>query len=125
MLIFLLYFTIELVIAMRQAKELFLWKPKNKIKLQDDYIKAIHEFKDKISDDDKKELEKAVKEAEKHLESNDKSELENAGKELSEKMQSIGAKLYQAAADDAKSDDKKSDGKSSDDAVEGEVVDKK
>lgn len=32
---------------MRQAKELFLWKPKNKIKLQDDYIKAIQdpEFK--------------------------------------------------------------------------------
>ena len=32
---------------MRQAKELFLWKPKNKINLQDDYIKAIQdpEFK--------------------------------------------------------------------------------
>ena len=84
------------------------------------------EFKDKISDDDKKELDKAVKEAEKHLKDDDKDELEKAGKELSEKMQSIGAKLYQAAAEDAKKSDAKGDDKSSsDDAVEGEVVDKK
>ena len=76
---------------------------------------------------DKKELDKAIEEAEKHLKSEDKDELEKAGKELSEKMQSIGAKLYQAAAEEAKkSEGDKSDDKSSgDDAVEGEVIDKK
>ena len=82
------------------------------------------EFKDKISDEDKKAVEGAVKEAEEKLKSEDKDELEEAYKTLSERVQSIGAKLYQQAegsmdgADDGKSDDKKSD-----DAVEGEVVD--
>ena len=42
-------------------------------------------------------------------------------------MQSIGAKLYQAAAEEAKKaeGDKSDDKSSGDDAVEGEVVDKK
>ena len=91
------------------------------------------EFKDKISDDDKKAIEEAVKVAEGKLKSDDKDELETAQKDLSEKIQSIGAKLYQQSADDAKTDDKdggstkttrkKADDKSDDDAVEGEVVD--
>lgn len=80
------------------------------------------EFKDKISDDDKKELSKAVEEAEKHLKSESKDELESATKELSEKMQSIGANLYQTAAKESKDD--KSDGKD-DGPVEGEVVNDK
>lgn len=80
------------------------------------------EFKDKISDDDKKELSKAVEEAEKHLKAESKDELESATKELSEKMQSIGAKLYQTAAKESKGD--KSDGKD-DGPVEGEVVNDK
>lgn len=79
------------------------------------------EFKDNISDDDKKEIEKAVKEAEGHLQAESKDELESATKELSEKIQSIGAKLYQAAASKESATDDKKDG----DAVEGEVVDNK
>lgn len=84
------------------------------------------EFKDKISDDDKREIDKAVKEAEGHLKDEKKDELEAAQKELSEKIQAIGAKLYKAAAEEEskKSADKKDD-KSDDGAVEGEVVDKK
>ena len=83
------------------------------------------EYKDKISDDDKETIKKAVAEAKEKLEKNadDKDELEAATKALNDAIMPIGAKLYQAAADDkkdAKSDDKK-DG---DDAVEGEVVDK-
>ncbi|HMS93501.1 MAG TPA: molecular chaperone DnaK [Candidatus Saccharibacteria bacterium] len=80
------------------------------------------EYADKISDDDKKVIEEAVEEAKKHLESDDKDQLEKASNELLEKIQSIGAKLYEAAAkeesdkdDEAKSDDK-------DEPVEGEVV---
>ena len=89
------------------------------------------EFKDKISDDDKKTIEEAVKAAEEKLESEDKDELESAQKELSEKIQTIGAKMYEAAAkeeeakaDNAGSDEDKSK-KSKDEPVEGEVVDEK
>lgn len=83
------------------------------------------EFEGKISDDDKKVIEEAVAEAKKHLESTDKDELEKAGSELLEKIQGIGAKLYEAAAKEASASDdtKKSDDK--DEPVEGEVVDDK
>ena len=88
------------------------------------------EYKDKISDDDKKAIEKAVEEAEKHKNSDDKDELEKAAKELQDAIMPIGAKMYEAAAkesegesDDEKKSDKKS--KKDDDAVEGEVVDEK
>lgn len=86
------------------------------------------EFKDKITEDDKKALTEAAAEAEKHLKAESKDELESATKELSEKMQSIGAKLYQAAAGSTKqSGDQKSgeSGGADSDTVEGEVVDKK
>lgn len=78
------------------------------------------EFKDKISEDDKKAVEAAVKEAEGHLKSEDKGELESAQKTLSEAIQKVGAKLYQQAAQEASKNNKKDDG-----PVEGEVVDKK
>lgn len=78
------------------------------------------EFKDKISEDDKKAVEAAVEEAEGHLKSEDKSELESAQKTLSEAIQKVGAKLYQQAAQEASKNNKKDDG-----PVEGEVVDKK
>lgn len=79
------------------------------------------EFKDKISDDDKKAIEEAVKTAEGELESDDKEKLEAAAKALSDTIMPIGAKLYQAAGEDAKSDatDK------GDEPVEGEVVEEK
>lgn len=87
------------------------------------------EYKDKISDDDKKVIEKAVEEAEKVQKDDaaDKDTLEAAVKSLNDTIMPIGAKLYEAAskeepAGDAKSDDKKS-GK--DEPVEGEVVDDK
>jgi len=86
------------------------------------------EYKDKISDDDKKAIKDAVEEAKKVLNNNDadKDALESAAKDLSDKIMPIGAKMYQAAQDDAKnakSDDKKSDTDDGE-AVEGEVVDK-
>ena len=85
------------------------------------------EFKDKISDDDKKAIEDAVKEAENRTSSDDKDELEKAAKDLQDAIMPIGAKMYQQAADDKKADDSKEDGKKSDkdEPVEGEVVDEK
>ena len=82
------------------------------------------EFKDKISDEDKKAIEGALKEAEDKLKSEDKDELEEAYKTLSERVQSIGAKLYQQAdATKGETEGAESDDKKSDDPVEGEVVD--
>ena len=89
------------------------------------------EFKDKISDDDKKAIESAVEEAEKHKESEDKDELEAAIKALNDAIMPIGAKMYQQASEEPKAentesgDDKKKKSKKDDEAVEGEVVDEK
>jgi len=96
------------------------------------------EYKDKISDDDKKVIEDAVAEAEKHKDSEDKDKLEAAMKALNDAIMPIGAKMYEAASaeepvyeaasaeEPAVEDDKKSDKKDKkDEAVEGEVVDEK
>lgn len=83
------------------------------------------EFKDKISDEDKKVITDAIEEAKKHKDATDKDELESAAKALNDAIMPIGAKMYEAAskegapADDA-SADKKTDG-----PIEGEVVDDK
>lgn len=80
------------------------------------------EYKDKISDDDKKAIADAVEEAKKHVGSDDKDALEAAAKALTDAIMPIGAKLYEAASKEEKpaEDDKKSD---KDEPVEGEVVD--
>ncbi len=80
------------------------------------------EHKDKISDDDKKIIEEAAEAAKKVKddEKADKEALEAATKELNDKIMPIGAKLYQAAAEEKPSED---DGKKDDEPVEGEVVD--
>lgn len=87
--------------------------------------KMPNEFKDKISDDDKKVITDAVEEAKKHQSSDDKAELENAMKALNEAIMPIGAKMYEASSKEAseKSGDKKSDDKN--EPVEGEVIDEK
>ena len=90
------------------------------------------EFKDKISDDDKKVIETAVEAAKKVKDDDkaDKDTLEAAAKELTDTIMPIGAKLYEEAAkedapaeDAAEADDKKDKKSKVDDAVEGEVVD--
>lgn len=82
------------------------------------------EYKDKISDDDKKVIEDAVAEAEKKKDSEDKDELEAAVKALNDAIMPIGAKMYeQAAKEESKPDDEKKSDK--DEPVEGEVVDEK
>ena len=84
------------------------------------------EFKDKISEDDKKAIDEAVKEAEKHKDADDKDELEAAIKALQDAIMPIGAKMYQQAAEDNKADEPTGDKKSDkDEPVEGEVVDEK
>ena len=89
------------------------------------------EFKDKISDEDKKVIETAVEEAEKHKDATDKDELEAAVKTLNDAIMPIGAKMYQQTNEDktssdgdaSENEDKKSN--KGDDPIEGEVVDEK
>jgi molecular chaperone DnaK len=83
------------------------------------------EFKDKISDEDKKAITDAVEEAKKHKDATDKDELESAAKALNDAIMPIGAKLYQAAAEEEAPASEDGDDKKSDEAVEGEVVDDK
>lgn len=79
------------------------------------------EFKDKISDEDKKTIEEAVSVAEKEVESDDKEKLEAATKALNDAIMPIGAKMYEAASNEAEGAD---GDKKADEPVEGEVVDK-
>jgi len=89
------------------------------------------EFKDKISDEDKKVITDAVEEAKKHQTSEDTDELKTAAKALSDAIMPIGTKMYQQASEaseaqpsEASAKDGKTD-KKDDEAVEGEVVDEK
>jgi molecular chaperone DnaK len=86
------------------------------------------EFKDKISDDDKKIIEDAVKAAEEKKDSEDKEEIEAATKALNEAIMPIGAKMYEEAAKAETPEDggKKGDNPpTGEEPVEGEVVDDK
>lgn len=85
------------------------------------------EHKDKLEKSDVETIEKAVEEAKKKLEEKDKEELEKAANELLERIQPIGAKMYEQAkpADEQEADDskQKKDKSSKDEPVEGEIVD--
>lgn len=95
------------------------------------------DYKDHISEDDKKVIEEAVESAKKVKddESADKETLEQAAKDLQNAIMPIGAKLYEAAAKEgtegdasADEDDKKKTKKKSkkdNGPIEGEVVDGK
>ncbi len=80
------------------------------------------EYKDKLSDEDKKVIEDAVAEAKKVQadEKAGKEEYEEATKALNEKTMPIGAKMYEAEQAD-KADEEKAD----DAPIEGEVADEK
>ncbi|HEX8390071.1 MAG TPA: molecular chaperone DnaK [Candidatus Saccharimonadales bacterium] len=88
------------------------------------------EFKDKIDEGDKKAIEDAAAAAEEKLSSDDKAELEAAAKTLNDVIMPIGAKMYEQAAaaettkDDAPASEETGESKT-DEPVEGEVVDDK
>ena len=90
-----------------------------------------NEYKDKISDEDKKTIVSAVEDAKKVKDDDkaDKDALEKATKTLQDTIMPIGAKLYQAANEEKSADDSKSQNDSKkrdkDEPVEGEVVDNK
>ncbi len=88
------------------------------------------EFKDNITDEDKKVVAEAV-EAAKKVKDDDKADteaLEKAAKALQDAIMPIGAKLYQAAANDKATDGETTTTRKTadkDEPVEGEVVDDK
>jgi molecular chaperone DnaK len=79
------------------------------------------EFKDKISDDDKKVITDAVEEAKKHKDSDDTDELAAAAKALNDAIMPIGAKMYESAAKEEAPAE--GEAKKDDEPVEGEVID--
>jgi molecular chaperone DnaK len=92
------------------------------------------ESKDKLSEEDVKNIDKAVEEAKKALsdEKADKEKLETAAKELNDRIMPIGAKMYEQASkkeDDesseasAKGGEQKKSDKKDDEPLEGEVID--
>ena len=85
------------------------------------------EYKDKISDDDKKAIADAVEEAKKVQkdDSADKEALEAASKKLTETIMPIGAKLYEEAAKENPDEAPASEGNDKNEPVEGEVIDEK
>ena len=93
--------------------------------------KTLKDAGDKAPEDDKKALEEEITAAKGKLESTDKGELEKAAEALSEKMQKVGAAMYQQSAETAPGGDAapeeveatEKDGKTGDGPVEGEVVD--
>lgn len=88
--------------------------------------KTIKDAGDKAKDEDKKELEEAIAEAKSKLESEDPEELKRASETLSEKMQKVGAAMYENAPGSESApeevEETEKDGKT-DEPVEGEVVD--
>lgn len=82
------------------------------------------EYKDKISDEDKKIITDAVEEAKKHSSSEDKDEVEAASKALNDAIMPIGAKMYEAAAKEEAPASEEGE-KKEDEPVEGEVVEEK
>lgn len=93
--------------------------------------KMPNEYKDKITDEDKKTIISAVEDAKKVKDDDkaDKDALEKATKILQDTIMPIGAKLYQSANEEKPADDSKSQNDSKkrdkDEPVEGEVVDNK
>ena len=93
--------------------------------------KMPNEYKDKITDEDKKTIISAVEDAKKVKDDDkaDKDALEKTTKTLQDTIMPIGAKLYQAANEEKSADDSKSQDDSKkrdkDEPVEGEVVDNK
>ena len=88
------------------------------------------EFKDKISDEDKKVITDAIEEAKKHQTSEDQSELEAAVKTLNDAIMPIGTKMYKQTSEagetqSSESSTKDDESKKDDEPVEGEVIDEK
>ena len=86
------------------------------------------EHKEKLSEEDVQVIDDAIKEAEKAEDSDDKNELEKAANAMLEKLQPIGAKMYEVAnAEKSEEGDntKEAEVKPSDtdEPVKGEVVD--
>ncbi|MBP6041659.1 molecular chaperone DnaK [Candidatus Saccharibacteria bacterium] len=83
------------------------------------------EHKEKLSEEDVQVIDDAIKEAKDAEDSDDKNVLEKAANVMLEKLQPIGAKMYEEAnkPEDGKDGEKKADDKSADEPVKGEVVD--
>lgn len=87
--------------------------------------KTLKDAGDKAKDEDKKALEEEIAAAKAKLDSTDTAELEAATKSLSDKLQVVGAAMYEAAAAEQPAAEGETAAPAEDQPVEGEVVDEK
>ena len=84
--------------------------------------KTLKDAGDKVSEDDKKDVEEKIAALKEAISSDDQEKMEKATSELSEAIQKVGAAMYQqpqeAPAEEAKEEEKKDD----EGPIEGEVV---
>lgn len=91
--------------------------------------KSVKDLGDKVSEDEKKEVDDKVAELKKAMEQDSKDEIESKTKDLSETLQKLGEKMYQSgktqgpAEGKEEKENKKEDEKNEDPVEEGEVVD--
>lgn len=85
------------------------------------------DYKDKISDEDKKAIENAVEIAKKVKDNDkaDKDELEKAASELTDTIMPIGAKLYEASSESTEAESDEAVAGDKGETVEGEIVEDK
>ena len=77
--------------------------------------KMLEELKDKISDDDKKEIEKNIKELEEVITKDDTDKIKKKTDELSEVLQRVSTQIYQKAAQQAQQQQSQTSGKAKED----------
>ncbi|OIO47931.1 MAG: molecular chaperone DnaK [Parcubacteria group bacterium CG1_02_40_82] len=89
--------------------------------------KTLREFGEKVSSQDKKEIEDKLVELKKVKDGNDDSAIKKAMDELSQAVQKIGEQMYKAQAEQAKGGEqpKKDDKKKDDGTIEGQFEEKK
>lgn len=96
--------------------------------------KTLHESKDKIKDDDKKQIEEAIAALKEKKDSEDIEEIKKLSEDLNDKLMKVGEQMYKEGSSEGSTkeegkdqDDKaeNSEDKKSDEAEEGEVVDEK
>ncbi|OGZ34699.1 MAG: molecular chaperone DnaK [Candidatus Portnoybacteria bacterium RBG_19FT_COMBO_36_7] len=89
--------------------------------------KTLREFGEKVSSDDKKQIEEKMAELKKVKDTNDETSIKKAMDELGISVQKIGEQMYKAQQEQQKgsSEEKKDDKKKDDGTIEGQFEEKK
>ncbi len=86
--------------------------------------KTLRDFKEKVKEEDKKEIEEKIKKLKEVMGKDDKEEIERKINDLSEVLQKLGSQMYSQSQTETKTEkETKDNNQKKDKAEEGEVVD--